>query len=821
MIESIGRRYLARQVFHSASTRILICQKVVRKWIALRSACQRRAAVLLLQCFARKTFARRLLAFCRRSREKQNAAALLQSFVRRIYAQRLLASYKQEMERLNAAIRMQCFVRVSFARRLLAKHKRAKERQSAAIVLQCNVRKAFAKRLLESYKYTRTRRILAAGSIQRYWRQFRSLVQQCEESYASIVIQRHYRGHLVRREVYYIDFCAVLIQKLFRGHRSRLDFCMDLVDIVLVQRAIRRWSAEREYKRRHKALILLQSAGRRFAAHRKVADLKEQRMALEAASLIQSRVRGLIARSVFYRMVNARQQQDSATIIQTFFRGCIVRRSSNTRKLLRAALCIQCAFRVCLARRARIAGMEARRTYVAAVLIQSQVRRGVARRFIVHAMERRQQLAAVSIQSLVRLYFAKRFYTARQQVTLEHSAASQIQKTWRCYTVHVDFLLSILAAIKIQSQARKMAAQADFRLKIAATSAIQRVGRGYLDRKMLLHAQFELQTVAAIIIQRVLRGYLDRIDLEVEHFAAMEIQRIWRGYDAWANFVWALVSAVKIQSLARMSLAKRFVAHRLSEKKAASLLEGRSARTIQRAFRDHLNWTIMDRAARKVQRMTSMHLSKLAFRRLREAAVLFQSIFRAHVVRARRPKNVKIQAARIRNANSRAKSDPQLILGNRTQAALDVLQQSTRLAEIMTAICTLEIATRLSGVCCAVFVEAGAPDILFSLIRTCNRSLPHVELLHYILLTMSNVTQHEHLLPSVATLSGVEVFLDLVQMFRDKDAVFVLAVSLLEQVIRFSEDFQVSATQRVPPLPSFHSSRYAFVTRSFAAPERI
>ena len=131
------------------------------------------------------------------------------------------------------------------------------------------------------------------------------------------------------------------------------------------------------------------------------------------------------------------------------------------------------------------------------------------------------------------------------------------------------------------------------------------------------------------------------------------------------------------------------------------------------------------------------------------------------------------------------------------------------------------ISARLSGVCCVAFAEAGAPDILFSLIRTCNRSLPHVELLHYILLTMLNVSQYENLLPSIATLTGVEVFLDLVQMFRDKDAVFVLAVSLLEQVIRFSEDFQVSATQRVPLLPSFHSSRYAFVTRSFAAPERI
>ena len=122
----------------------------------------------------------------------------------------------------------------------------------------------------------------------------------------------------------------------------------------------------------------------------------------------------------------------------------------------------------------------------------------------------------------------------------------------------------------------------------------------------------------------------------------------------------------------------------------------------------------------------------------------------------------------------------------------------------MAAITILEIATRLSEACCISFVEAEATGILFSLIRTCNRSLPHIQLLHGVLLTMSNVAQYEALLPSLATLTGIEVFLDLVQMFRDKDEIFCLVVSLLERIVTFSVVTLVGADSFVFYSPCTH-----------------
>ena len=54
----------------------------------------------------------------------------------------------------------------------------------------------------------------------------------------------------------------------------------------------------------------------------------------------------------------------------------------------------------------------------------------------------------------------------------------------------------------------------------------------------------------------------------------------------------------------------------------------------------------------------------------------------------------------------------------------------------------LEVATRLSSKCCERMVEGNAVNVIFRLIRSCNRSLPHMELIKYsisILLNLSKV----------------------------------------------------------------------------------
>ena len=62
-----------------------------------------------------------------------------------------------------------------------------------------------------------------------------------------------------------------------------------------------------------------------------------------------------------------------------------------------------------------------------------------------------------------------------------------------------------------------------------------------------------------------------------------------------------------------------------------------------------------------------------------------------------------------------------------------------------------------------------------------------MELKEHILLTLENVAQYPHLVVSFAHYKYAEVFLDNIQVFRDKDGIFCLAVILLDRIARANE----------------------------------
>lgn len=254
------------------------------------------------------------------------------------------------------------------------------------------------------------------------------------------------------------------------------------------------------------------------------------------------------------------------------------------------------------------------------------------------------------------------------------------------------------------------------------------------------------------------RGFYARLNLEIEHYAATEIQRIWRGFDRNVEYTCMLHSTLKIQSCAR-----RYVVEKAYRRLRLNQRMSRAARTIQTCFREYL--------------------ARWRANMLTRATVRLQAAFRARATRQTRTKAIVSVAHRVHRANKRAQEDPTQSLGCRTSSALAILQASTSLAEIMDAVKTLESATRFSVDCCEVFTNANAAKILLDLIRACNRSLPHVELVHWILLTLENVGQHTTLLTGFADCKSAEVFLDKVQMFRDKDGIFCLSVSLLQRII--------------------------------------
>jgi abnormal spindle-like microcephaly-associated protein len=439
------------------------------------------------------------------------------------------------------------------------------------------------------------------------------------------------------------------------------------------------------------------------------------------------------------------------------------------------------------------------------ILVQS-----VVRRWLVHRDTKRRLEAVLCLQRVARSLRSRTLLKKRRELYRRHRAATFIQKTWRCYNVHVDYMLLILSAIAIQSTVRRFQSSIRFAEARHAAMRIQETARKWLAlrieatsarkiqatvRTFLASLAFHRQRSAAIIIQRVSRGFVARLDINLSHFAATEIQRIWRGHQCSTDFVVKILSVICIQSAVRASLAKRRVdllrREQLLETAERMFVE-RQASKLQAAIRQYLVRRRIDQHIASVQCLVRGFIARRRVRTLKVRLVALQSLARGSIARMHRSKKVAVIARRIHRANIQARKDPSMCLGARTASALLVVQKSTSLSEIMAAIVTLEMSTRLSLACCVAFTECTATEILFSLIRTCNRSLPHVELLSHVLLTFRNVVKHKELLPRVASADSAEVFMDLVQMFRDKENVFCSAAVLLHLVVASNQQVKVS-----------------------------
>jgi len=413
----------------------------------------------------------------------------------------------------------------------------------------------------------------------------------------------------------------------------------------------------------------------------------------------------------------------------------------------------------------------------------------------------------------------------------ERKAAIVIQKYWRGYRDNVDYMLTIYATIKIQTAVRRFNARKKipmlihvqntekekqmWREEVAALKlqSFYRSVKAIRVKNQMLHqakAVIKIQVCwrrhhhcvkynaciqSIVIVQNAYRCHvaLKLITRLKERKAAIIIQKHWRGYRDNVDYMLAIYATIKIQTAVRRSNEKTRVMELIRYLKDSKNLETRRIRSailLQRCFRRFLAIKMATESVEKIQRAWRHYIQRRGSKSIIECIVSIQSLFRGWQCRLKMGNKVTAAASRIANANRNAESMPHLTLSSRTAAALFTLQTSTRLTELMAAVKTLEVSTRLSGKCCIAFVNANAFDILYELIRSCNRSLPHVELLQIILKTLSNVSTHQSLVPYIASEDVVDILLDLIQMFRDKESIFYPATLILEKVVFVSVHLQ-------------------------------
>ncbi|CAK5210217.1 unnamed protein product [Aphanomyces euteiches] len=116
----------------------------------------------------------------------------------------------------------------------------------------------------------------------------------------------------------------------------------------------------------------------------------------------------------------------------------------------------------------------------------------------------------------------------------------------------------------------------------------------------------------------------------------------------------------------------------------------------------------------------------------------------------------------------------------RLKRALAILNTSPRLHEMLHAVHTLEMCTRLSRECCVECIAHRVPRLLYSAIRKCNRSRPHLELLHQLLQVCLHLKDNDDL-DGVAL--SVDLWIDIMQMHRDSSVLFMLGARLCKHSI--------------------------------------
>lgn len=135
--------------------------------------------------------------------------------------------------------------------------------------------------------------------------------------------------------------------------------------------------------------------------------------------------------------------------------------------------------------------------------------------------------------------------------------------------------------------------------------------------------------------------------------------------------------------------------------------------------------------------------------------------------------------AKLKEASKRATEDQKLYC--RMFYALDCLFKYKQLSRILEALMIFERLTSLSPVCCKQMIEGNAVNQIFLLIRSCNRSVPHMELIKYSVSVLLNLSKYNRTADAVYEAEGsVETLVELLQMYRDKnDSIFSNTCMLL------------------------------------------
>ncbi|XP_058698813.1 abnormal spindle-like microcephaly-associated protein [Poecile atricapillus] len=753
VIQSSYRMYVQRRCYKQLCWAATVTQQRFRakmaREAAMRNYADIRKAVICLQAAFRARKARELY--------KANAAARrIQSFLRMCVERRYFLAQKsaavmiQSMYRCRRARTRYTLIRSSavavqrwYRRCLRARSQRAEylAQRRAIVIIQSAFRamkarktarqlraarkiQSFLQMALQRRKYIQLR--AAAVTLQSYY-----LMHKCKSQYmnykkAAVVLQWHYRSHLTvkHQRMTYLQTRRniILVQATVRGYIERKRFHKMKESTIKIQASFRGFIQRQKYLLCKFSAVLIQQ---HYRAHRmRNIDQHRFHQMKKAAITIQAAYRGYKARQWVSKM-------RAAQVIQAWFRGHKARKEYTS--VLRATLVIQSHFR---AKQLRTRFLKMRSC---ALTIQR-----VWRATRTAQMLQQQFLATRS--AAVRIQLAYRQYRARRLLREKHQAACLIQNAYRGFKARRKFVQQKAAAVIIQKHLR---AWQEGRLQFLkyrktrrAVIKLQAFIRGYLVRRKISD-------------QKQKKRLLYFTAAAYHHISAIKIQRAYRIHLTLKLGQTHISSVLIIQRWFRAKMQrKRFL------RNYQRLLQ------LQRVVRSWLNHR--NEAATVIQRNVRRFLACRRRRKFAVGIIKFQALWRGYSWR-KMTDTAKTRALRRSLEKAKEKSREENKLGNRTAIAIDHLLKYKHLSYILAALKHLEVATRLSPLCCENMAQSRAIFSIFVLIRNCNRSVPCMDVIRYSVQVLLNVSKYERTTQAVYEAeNSIDTLLDLLQMYRGK-----------------------------------------------------
>ncbi|XP_050950699.1 abnormal spindle-like microcephaly-associated protein isoform X2 [Labeo rohita] len=826
LIQSCFRRHKEMVKYQAMRLSVVIIQSHYRSYIQAREDREnylrlRKSAIVIQAAFRGHSLRRQLS-------EKQEASIIIQAAFRmyqqrstfkrqrwaaRVLQQRLRAlklrdeQMRQYQRVRNAVVCLQKSFRGMKGRELARRTKAARtiqsylrmtiqrwrflKEKSAAIAIQSAYRGHCAR--------VQHARMQASATLIQKWYRSRKLVQKDRNSFvalkqATLTLQSALRG-MVARRLAKRRRAAIKIQSVMRMHVQRKRYVTLRSSVLKLQAQYRMFVAQRRYRRLQAATATLQ---KHYRAHRATVEQRSSYLkTLQNIKILQARVRGHIEYRRFQRL------RASAVTIQAHYRGVIERRKFL--QLKESALVIQKhyrAFHLCQRERAQF--LQLRKS---AVVIQTAFRAYQTRQHAVRAQAARKIQAWFRGRIARRNYILKqaavatisRWFQARRQrlrfLAVQHSVRV-IQQRWRETLIarkqHADFLRFRKSVICIQALWRGQRVRDSIHKQTTAAVKIQSAFRGFSQRR-----RYHKQRDAAIILQRHFRVLrLARIkeeNLQRRHNAAVCLQALWRGWLArrqvkemacaarrlrFTAAVYHHLCAIRIQRAVRVHWALKSAKRKISSvlyiqqcfraklQRKRYLKDREDIIKTQRAVRTWLRRR--NEAAATIQHAVRKLLLRRRKERLQRGIIKAQALWRGHCSRKRHDTSKVISMrCRLREVNRRVKEEDKLC--NKTTTALSYLLGLQNYAYILAALKHLETATRLSPECCERLVESGATHTIFTLIRSCNRSVPSMEIITLSIQVLLNLSKYNRTIDAVYDVdNSVETLLDLLQIYREK-----------------------------------------------------